>query len=240
MILRCVALLGFLAALSLTAGAQTLGGVFGPAVKADTEDVQYRLSWIPEENGRPDRYGHRLHWERALDSRRMIRFLAAASGPAGDTEATNLDVQLFQELTPEGPRTWRSGFRFDLSAGLNGRASAAGLHWMNEFDIGSGWSARAVAMSTVQFGEAAQDGVFLQSRFRLNRSFSDGYGAGVEVFNTYGSTEALGRFDEQNHRAGPYITLPLADGWRVYAGALVGLSDRAADNEARLWLGRAF
>lgn len=233
-------LFGVLAALPLPAGAQTLGGVFGPAVKEGTEDVQYRLSWVEGENGKPDRYGHRLHWQRALNTRRMIRLITAASGPSGDVEATSLDVQLFQELTPEGPRTWRSGIRIDLSAGLHGRANAAGLHWTNEFDLGNRWSARAVAMSGVQFGEGARDGVFLQSRFRLNRGFSGGRNAGIEVFDSYGSADNFGSFNDQNHRAGPYVSLPLTGGWSVQAGALFGLSGGAADQEARLWLGRAF
>ena len=240
MIWRILVLTTLLAVLYPPAEGQTLGGVFGPAVKEGTQETQYRFAWVPGENGGSDRFGHRLHWQRALDSRRMVRLIATADGTAGNVEPANLSVQLLQELTPEGPRAWRSAVRVELGAGLNGRASYAGFHWSNEVQLEQGWSARAVALSSVQFGENARDGVFLQSRFRLNRKFSGGTNAGIEMFNSYGSTEAFGRFDEQNHRAGPYVTLPLAEGWTFYTGALFGLSDRAADTEARFWIGRAF
>ncbi len=224
----------------IPASAQTTGGVFGPDVKAGASGFQYRFAWAAGDGSAPDRYAHRLHWDQSLDGRRSLRLIASATGPSGDLEFATTEAQLLLELTPDTAHDWTSALRFDLSAGFNGRANSAGIGWTNEFDLGGGWTTRAIAMTAVEFGDHARDGLFLQSRFRINKRLEGGQGIGVELFDSYSSTDALGRFDDQNHRAGPYLTLPLHDGWSLFAGTLFGLSDRAADEEIRFWAGRSF
>ena len=236
--LRLAAFAAIWAMSGLSVSAQTTGSVSGPTVKPGPPVVQYRVSWLPGEDGGPDRIGQRLEWDTNLDDRHDLHLFASAGGPSNDQELTSLNSELVWALSPENATRWKTALRFDASVGLNGRASAVGMDWINEISFDGGWSARAMVLTAVQIGENRKDGVFLQSRFRLNRRLAGGQDIGVELYDGYGSTEALGSFNDENHRAGPYLSQPLANGWRLYSGILLGLSDRAAGSEFRLWISK--
>jgi hypothetical protein len=238
--LRLAAIAAIWMATGLTVCAQTTGSVSGPTVKPGPPVVQYRVSWLPGEDGRPDRVGQRLEWDTNLDDRHDLHLFASAGGPSNDQELTSLNSELVWALSPETATRWKTALRFDASVGLNGRPSAVGMDWINEFTFDDGWSARAMLLTAVQIGENRRDGIFLQSRFRVNRRLAGGQDVGVELYDGYGSTEALGSFNDENHRAGPYLSQPLANGWKLYSGVLLGLSDRAAGSEFRLWIAKSF
>ena len=60
----------------LSAAAQNTRGVFSPVVDPDTRQIQYRLAYVPEDNGFDNRHTHRLHGAYSLDGRRMAVIFA--------------------------------------------------------------------------------------------------------------------------------------------------------------------
>lgn len=136
--------------------------------------------------------------------------------------------------------TWRTGFRFDLLLHDDERANLFGLHWTNQYNFNEDWSARFVAMSSVDFGDNARDGLFMQTRASITRHLSDALSLGFEVYNTYGRLDDPFEFADQVHQVGPVATYILEDHWTIYGGVLFGLTDRNQDPQLRLWLTKAF
>lgn len=223
------------------AAAQNTGGVFGPVVNPDERSVQYRLAYVPEEDGAGHRYAHRLHGQLALDSRRMARLVVQGGdrgGPDG-LEFEFVQAELFWELSDEQATEWNSGLRFDARISGRGRPDQLGLNWTNQFRITDRFFARAIALSAVQLGDNAADGVLLSARGSLNYKLGQGYSVALESYNSLGSSEDFGLKD-RSQQAGPSVSGSLDGGWGWTAGALFGLGDAAPDTDFRVRLGRRF
>lgn len=225
----------FTLSLSGLAHAQNTGGVFGPVVNEDHKSFQYRIGVDPDNAAGETGYAQRIHYQQALDDNFMWRVI-------GQTQKTNdsnndfdyLQAELFWEL--EGSKDYQTGVRFDLRYRDNNRPNQVGVNWMNQYHFDDNWYGRFLVLTTAQFGDNSADGIGLQTRFNLAKKYDFGE-VGVELFNSYGSTEKIPSFSSQQHSIGPYMTKKVGkDGWSIFAGALFGITSPSPDTELRFWV----
>lgn len=224
---------------SLSAQAQNTGGVFPPSVNEGHKSAQWRIAVDPDGNNNDFRYATRLHYQQTINDDFMWRVIGQANNRGdSDIKLDFVQAELFWELSDKNDKN-KTGLRFDARYRDDNRPSQLGVNFMNQFDLGEGWRARAVGLTHYQFGDNARDGINLQTRWQLAKQVEKGAFIGVEMYNNYGYTDDIRGFDQQNHTVGPFVALPL-DGISVFAGPLIGISEAAPDLEARLWVTRAF
>lgn len=219
-----------------SANAQNTAGVFGPGVTEGHSSFEYRGTFDAGNDG----FAQRVHYQHSLNDDFMWRTVYATR----KTESSELDFDFFQaelfwELS-DNSDAWRTGFRFDLQFHDDDRANLFGLHWTNQYTFNEDWSARFIAMTSVDFGDNARDGLFVQTRASITRHLSDSFSLGAEVYNTYGTLDSPLEFSDQVHQIGPVATCLLEDHWTAYAGVLFGLTERSQDPQFRIWLTKAF
>lgn len=236
--INTLSIAGFSLALVLAPSAfsQNTGGVFGPIVNDDYAAIQYRAAYDVEN----DRFAQRLHYEESLNGDFMWRAVFGTH----ETERSNFDFDFFQaelfwELS-EDHRPYRTGLRFDLHLADRDRPHFVGLHWMNQYDFNEKWSCRFLTLSTLDFGENARQGVFLQTRASVTYRVNEVFSVGAELYDSYGSTDDLQGFADQTNQLGPVINYSLGDGFSVYGGVLYGLSESSPDSQWRLWFTKTF
>jgi hypothetical protein len=231
------ALLGASVALcALPATAQNLSSVSNPRITEGYRAVQVRFAATHSEDDREDRSAIRMNYDHALDSRTQVRGQIIADDRGRDgMELTSFQVAIQRELTPDDAPKWSSAVRVDARLGMGGAPEQAAAAWQNEYRFAQGWRSRFVLQAAVQSGDQASDGVLLQTRWNIARTFKNGAYAGVDIFNTLGSTAALGSFETQSHAIGPTVGFRVNRRLLVNAGVLFGLTDPAADADFRLW-----
>jgi hypothetical protein len=218
------------------AAAQNTGGIFSPVVNDDHRSAQYRVTYNPDTEG----LAQRAHYQQSINGDLMWRGLVSARKTSdSDVDFDFVQAELFWELSDDDDR-WKRGLRFDARIRDDDRPGLLGMHWTNQFPVTDNWNARFVALSAIDVGDDARDGVFLQTRGNVFTRLDTGQTVGVEVFNSYGSTDDFRDFEEQTHQIGPFASFPVAEDWSLFTGALLGLTDASADAELRLWLVRGF
>jgi len=222
------------------ASAQTLGTVFGPDVDPGEREAEYRFG---AELGDGGSFGHRLHYQHAIDDRFRWRAIVTYEDPAGgDLEFDHVQAELLWQLVERTPGGYSSGLRFDgrLSEGEDA-AHEIGLNWTNQWVFGEGWRARALLLADRDVGRDARDGWFLETRFSLSKKLSNGLRLAVDSFHDFGNTDAgFGGFDDQAHQIGPALSGGVAENWGWSAGVLLGVSDDAPDQDVVFRLTREF
>jgi len=219
-----------------TALAQNTGGIFPPIVNEGHKSAQYRVAYNPDTEG----LSQRVHYQQAINGDVMWRGLVSArKTDDSDVDVDFIQAELFWELSDDDD-DWKTGFRFDGRIRDDGRPGLIGVHWTNQFPIAENWNGRFVALSAFDVGDDARDGIFLQTRGNIFTRLETGQTLGVELFNSYGSTDNFLDLDKQGHQIGPFASFPVSDDWSVFTGALFGLTDASADSELRLWVTRGF
>ena len=234
-----LSVLMFLLLFSAEALAQNTGGVFGPVVNDDHEMVQYRNALVPGEDGGPFRFTQRLHYENApLD---FLMWRVVGQSKHAEEEEFTFDMiqgEVFWQATPDD-WTNQIGLRFDTTIRDDGRPNTLGLHLMTQQNWTRSFRTRLLGMTGLDLGDDAREGISLQSRAQMAYAFDPSLAAGIELYNTYGTTADPGSFDEQRHQAGAYLNASFTDGWSVLAGILFGLTDASPTADMRLWLSRS-
>lgn len=228
--------IGFMLLMGSPAQAQNTGGIFGPVVNDGHRSWQYRVTIDPDNGAGETGFAQRLHYQQSINGNLMWRVL----GQTKKTAASDLDfdfaqAELFWQIT-EDESPYQTGLRFDARVRDGGRSEQLGVNWMNEWNLDNDWQVRALALSAVQVGDNSADGVFVQTRGHIAKSIGGGKRAGIEIFNNLGNTENLGSFKNQGHTIGPFVTTSIGNDFSIFAGALFGISEAAADTELRLWL----
>ena len=219
--------------------AQNTGGVFPPMVNEGHESVQWRTAINPDVND-DFRYASRLHYQKALDSDFMWRILGQVKNTASDDiDIDFIQGELFWELSDDDD-IHKHGLRFDARLRPDSRAEQIGLNFMNQFNHSNGWRTRVLGLSSIQIGGRGNDGINLQSRFQIAKTLPGKQTLGIDMFNNYGNTGDIGDFNQQSHTLGPFLAMPIADKFSIYAGPLFGISDAAPDFEMRWWLTRSY
>ncbi|MEL6246046.1 MAG: hypothetical protein AAFQ85_11915 [Pseudomonadota bacterium] len=212
------------------AAAQSTGGVFGPVVDASDEAWDFRVSLDPDS----ENTALRLHYQRAINSDLRWRVIGQVrSTEESDFDPDNLTAQLFWQVTPD-LQAYQSGFRFDGRYRFDDRPGQFTVHWIQQWRQVDNWTLRFISGATLEIGDDAQDGLAIQTRASAMRSLASGPKLGVELFSQYGSTSDWLDFEDQRHEAGPVAVWSLGEGWGLYTGALLGVSDAAPDATFRL------
>ena len=229
----CLLLLGWMFAGN--ALAQNTGGVFPPTVNDGHRSWQYRVAFNPETDG----FAQRFHYQQAIDGDFMWRVL----GQTRKSEDTDFDfdflqAELFWELSADGS-AYSSGLRFDARVRDDSRPHQLGVNWIHQWALESDWTARAVVLTTYQFGDHAADGIGLGTRGQIAKRLKNGHAAGLQLFSGYGTTDDFRDFDDQSHTLGPMYSCPVGNGFSIFTGLLFGLTDASADTDVRVWLTRS-
>ncbi|MEM9233311.1 MAG: hypothetical protein AAGA69_03635 [Pseudomonadota bacterium] len=237
---RCLPaiLLTFSASALLTApaAAQTTSGVFSPSVKEGHRSFQYRGAFAPEDDGREEAWRHRLHYQQSINGDLRWRGIVQYRQSGDD----NLDFdyvqgELLWELSSDQDR-WKRALRFDLRIRDEDRPALFRTHFTNHIPLNDKTYVRVIGTAAVEQGDNADDGIGLELRGRLAHKLDNGATIGVDSFNGLGSTDDFDGFSDGNTRAGPFISTSLGNGWSLYGGVLLGLSDPARDTDFRLFV----
>ena len=233
--------LAFLLASQPLASAQNVGGVFGPEVTPGSRALEFRTAFAPPSDGRPGRITNRLHYQQSVTDN--LRLRAVVQG--GDTNTSGFDFDLVQfeaqyQFVEDEDAGFDSAVRLDLLINDKGSPNLVSLNWTNDVPLGGGWTARALVLAQVQFGDNRNDGLFLQTRSSLRYQVNPRYNLQVQVFNAYGSTDDFPSFRDQSHSIGPAIAFKIGQGWSVEASTLFGLTNATADADFRVFLTKSF
>ncbi len=221
--------------------AQNTGGVFPPTVNEGHRSVQYRAAINPDNAQDEFGFAQRLHYQQAINDDFMWRIL----GQTRKTDDSDVDLdfigaELFWEFS-DNEDNYKHGVRFDGRIRFDDRAEFLGFNWIHQWNLDDGWSARAIALASVQVGDNSADGVNLQTRTQIAKNVGGGITLGLENYSNYGNTGGdIGGFNDQSHTVGPFASIPIADRLTLWGGPLFGISRAAPDVEARLWLTQSF
>lgn len=218
--------------LPLFATANT-SSVFSADVKADTQALEYRTSYVPDDGPAESVFAHRLHYQHAFDDTWRIRFIGA-QGRRGDSSLsysyTRFELQ-YQYLEHE-EHGWDAAFRYELQlSDDSARPDRFRIGWTSKWDIADNWQLRTNLMLGRQFSTGAGSGVFVETRGQITRRFGEGR-LGLEMFNDINQTTNFGSFDDQEHQLGPIYKFKIGS-LSVNASYLFGLSDSADDDNLR-------
>lgn len=220
--------------------AQNVGGVFGPKVTPDSKATELRIAVAPESDGRPSRVVSRFHYQQTVTDN--LRLRAVVQG--ADTLNSDFDFDLVQfeaqyQFLNREENGFDSAFRVDLLLG-DDRPNLVSLNWTSDIPLSEKWTARALILAQLQFGDNRNSGIFLQTRSSLRYQVNSIYNLQVQSFNTYGSTSDFPAFRNQNHSVGPAVSAKLGDGWSMEASTLFGLTDATSDVDFRLFIAKSF
>ncbi|MEL6245299.1 MAG: hypothetical protein AAFQ85_08120 [Pseudomonadota bacterium] len=212
------------------AAAQSTGGVFGPVVDASDEAWDFRVSYDPDS----ENTALRLHYQRAINSDLRWRVIGQVrSTETSDFDPDHLTAQLLWQVTPD-LQAYQSGLRFDGRYRFDDRPGQFTIHWVHQWRQVDHWTLRFISGATLEIGDGAQDGLAIQTRTSAMRSLNSGPKLGAELFSQYGSTTDWLDFEDQRHQAGPVAVWSLGEGWGLYTGALLGVSEAAPDATFRV------
>ncbi|MEM8982771.1 MAG: hypothetical protein AAGC71_07070 [Pseudomonadota bacterium] len=238
MVMRYLLVVSVLALVTLQvspAHAQNTAGVPPPGFPDGHVSWQYRAAFETD----TDAFAHRLHYQEAIDEKKLWRVIVQGRKTGErDNDFDFAQAELFWRLT--GPtKRWQHGLRFDARFRHEGRPGSLGINWSNEIAFGERWQLRGVVLTAIDIGDGARDGVFVQTRARLNYQMIDRTNTGIEMYSVYGSSKDFAGFQDQSHIIGPYIDMPFGNHWRLFASALGGITDNSQDLNLKLWVTRA-
>lgn len=232
------------AALSIAspALAQSVSGVSGADVKAGDDSFEYRAAFSPENDGKEEGFAHRLHFQHAFDDSWRARVIVA-QGKRGSEALTTQSVSveiLRQFLESEKTGGWDSAIRIDGTIPVeDGRPGRARVAWLNGVEFGERWDARANIYFAREFGDQRKDGVSIETREELTYKLDSGIKVGAQMFNSYGTTDHFGSFDNQKHQLGPVVKGKLGKHVKYEFSTLFGISRAASDADIRLFVSYA-
>ncbi|MDF2177883.1 hypothetical protein P2G88_06430 [Aliiglaciecola sp. CAU 1673] len=219
------------------AWAGNTGGVFGPVIDPQDRSLQYRYANAFGENGRDDNFAHRLHYQQAINADYHWRVALQYRDNQADLEFDQARAELlwqFQHSTQDNS-DWDSAIRFDLIVREDDKPKDFGVNWTNQWRLSADWSARAILMSAVQFGENPGSGVQIRSRYSLTYKLPNKHSLALEGFFDHGNTSDFGQFHRKTQQIGPALNGKFAP-FSYKLSYLRGISDASPDNSVIMWL----
>lgn len=216
--------------------AQSTSGVFGPTVNEGHRSAQYRIGYDPD----TESHTQRVHYQQAINGDLRWRgIVQVRETDDSDFDFDYVRAELLWELSDDEDK-WKRALRFDGRIRGDGRPALVALNWTNQFPITDRLRGRFITVTGVEIGDDADDGIALETRASLSYKLSGKTSIAVESFNSYGTTDEIPDFDEQEHQIGPSVSYKVTPDWSIYSGALFGVTDATADTELRLWISRGF
>jgi hypothetical protein len=218
---------------ALPAAANT-SSVFSPSVSEGDRSLEYRASYVPSEGDRPYVFGHRLHYQHALNGSTRWRIIGFQGGPDSDLDFRYVRGELQYQFTEAATAGWDNAVRFELQIGTKGGVSDRfRIGWTGKVDVGR-WQFRANALADGEFGANNDSGIGLETRLQTTYGASDRFRFGVEMFSDFNTTADIGDFNEQEHQLGPIFKARFTKALRAEFSYLFRLSDEAPIDNARL------
>ena len=220
-----------------TAAAQNISSVSGAEVKAGETAIEYRAAFQPDYDGKPEAFGHRLHFQHAVDDSWRVRALVFQSKKEGEALRTRYAAFEIQNELIEAKEHggWASAVRVDgIIPVEDNRPGRARVAWLNMLDKGP-WQFRGNIYLGKEFGDRARDGLTLETRQEATYKISSLLRLGAQVFDNYNTTAHFGAFAQQKHQVGPVAKWTLSNNVKVETSALFGVSKAAPDAELRLF-----
>lgn len=212
--------------------AGNVAGVFGPVVNEGQKLFQHRLGFDVDS----DQLVQRLHYQQSLNDDVRLRGVIQARETAGsDVDYDFFQGELWWQLD-DLSSNWKHALRFDFRITDDGRPGLLAASWTNQFNWSKKWKSTALILGSVDVGDGARSGVFLQTRADIVTKLNGGWSVGAELFSSYGSTIDFASFDDQSHQIGPVLKGKLGNGWSFSSGVLFGVSDASQDENLRLWI----
>ncbi len=209
--------------------------VFSPDVSAGDQSFEYRSSFEPGEDGDPDVFAHRLHYQQSFNDRTRWRIMGVQSDKDEGLEFRYTRLELQHQFHEDEEAGFDSALRFELQiAEGDDTPSRARVAWTGKVDATPRWQLRANFLTGKQFDSGAKSGLLLETRWQATYKLDGGARIGLEMFNDLNTTADVGSFDEQEHTLGPIVKFGLGKGWRAEASYHAGLSDDASDDTFRL------
>lgn len=241
---RCAAAFALvILAAPFAARAQNTGAVPPPDIEPGERSVEYRAAYGLNDNGAPDAFAHRFHYQQSIADNWRAR-LIVQQGRRGDAplKTQSVGLELFtQFVESKDTGGWASGLRFEGVIPVeDGRPGRARIGWLNAFDLGSGWRVRGDILIGRDIGANAADGFSIETRAEAACRLNGEMTIGAQMFNAYGTTGDFGPFNAQRHQVGPFLRMRLNKHVRLDASALVGVSAAAPDADFRVFASYSF
>ncbi|MEO1013562.1 MAG: hypothetical protein AAFX08_00080 [Pseudomonadota bacterium] len=221
------------------AHAQNLAGVFPPLPVS--KQLDYRAGWRPGENGGPDRYAQRIHYQERFAGRFLWRGIVQVND--ADGEGLDFDfaqAEFFWLLTDENA-PWSAALRFDARVREGSEPEEFALNLANEFRLTSKITARFNILTKREIGDQRRQGLRFETRSNLFMRTDGGVIFGVESYNDHGSTADLDFYGpSQRQQTGPFAVWPLGDEFFLLTSALFGLNAQSPDADFRIWVQKNF
>jgi hypothetical protein len=215
-----------------------LSAVPHPDVRRGETSVDFRAGYALPDDGRSARYGQRFHFQQALGDRLRLRLLVQQGEAANGvilTQTISPQIQ-FQMVESETHGGWDSAIRIDGFIPVDDRPGRARIGFFNAFDLGNGVEARADLFAAREFGDRAAGGLQIETREEISFAATRRTRAGLQLFNSFGSTGQFGSFNQQRHQAGVLARSKITSHLGVEAGWLFGISTAAPDADFRIIL----
>ncbi|WP_240612853.1 hypothetical protein [Alteromonas flava] len=236
---RCLAGLAALIMVSNAAHATNTSGVHGPAINPNDKSAMYRLGFTPGEDGDPDGWAHRFHYQQAFNEDFRGRVIVQFRDVNESFEYDYLRAELLWHFKKSGADNWDSGLRFDIRTRKGSRPEKFAINWTNQWQVSEKWRVRGIVIGGWDFGGTASGGTTLETRASAMYKLTSGDSVGVEMFNEFGKVSDMGSFDDQEHSIGPAYSGKV-EGIKYKLGYLAGVSNSANDHTFRLWLSTSF
>lgn len=226
--------------LAMPAQATNTSSVFSPDVKAGEKALEYRFSFVPDDRG--DAFAHRLHYQHAFSESFRLRLIALTADPGiGGWEYRYSRLEAQWQFLEDEEAGWDSALRGELQiADGDDLPSRVRLAWTGKWNLDSGWEFRANFLTGHQFGPGSNDGFLLEARAQVTYPILDRWRLGIEAYNDFNNTEAIGSFNDQEHQVGPILKGKIGENWSVATSLLFGVTGETDDADFRVHLIRKF
>lgn len=211
--------------------------VFSPEVRAGTQHLEYRSSYVGADGDVESQFSHRLHFQHAFNDTYRIRLIAAGARRGDDTVSYNYTrLELQQQYLESEEHGWDAAMRYELQiSDRAGRPDRVRVAWTGKKDITPEWQIRGNLMLGRQFGTNAASGVQVETRAQVTRKIATGGRLGLEMFNDMNETAEFGSFEEQEHQLGPVYKHKVGK-LNILVSYLFGMSGKTDDTNFRMHL----
>lgn len=211
--------------------------VFSPEVKAGTQALEYRSSYVGEDGSVESQFSHRLHFQHAFNDTYRLRIIGQGARRGDDNVSYNYTrLELQQQYIESEEHGWDAALRYELQiSDRSGRPDRFRIAWTGKRDITPEWQIRGNLMLGRQFGSNPASGVQVETRAQITRKIPIGGRLGLEMFNDMNETAEFGSFEDQEHQLGPVYKNKFGK-LNVLVSYLFGMSGKTDDTNFRVHL----
>lgn len=211
--------------------ASITAGVPSPSVKANAQDITYRLGYSSNTSANVSLNNHWLHYQKSIANDSSIRFIADLQGQRGDSPTlTGARVQYLWVTSPQ-----KTAFRFEFRVRKSNAPEQFTLAWSKQYSISPSVNLVTVLLGALQVGQNAKSSVQIGARSALNYKTNDTTMWALETYSNLGRFNNLLDFGDQTH----YVGVRHAKTWgniKANVGYLRGLNSSGTKHNFRVWL----